>query len=55
MSSTYVGKDISFPKLTTGDNEKKEVASRFYQLLTGHAVIAPYLKEKLKKTEFDAC
>lgn len=36
-------------------NEKKEVASRFYQLLMGHAVIAPYLKEKLKKMESDVC
>jgi hypothetical protein len=30
-------------------NEKKEVASRYFQFLTGHALMAPYLKEKLKK------
>jgi hypothetical protein len=27
-------------------NEKKEVASRYFQFLTGHALTAPYLKEK---------
>jgi len=26
-------------------NERKVVASRYYQLLTGHALIAPFLKE----------
>ncbi|KAI5784166.1 hypothetical protein FPQ18DRAFT_418351 [Pyronema domesticum] len=36
-------------------HEKKEVASWFYQLLTGHAVISPYLKEKLKKSDSDIC
>jgi hypothetical protein len=36
-------------------HEKKEVASRFYQLLTGHAITAPYPKEKLKKTKSDVC
>ncbi|KAI5785716.1 hypothetical protein FPQ18DRAFT_394394 [Pyronema domesticum] len=34
-------------------NERKEIASRYYQLLTGHAVITPYLKEKLGKRESD--
>lgn len=36
-------------------NEKKGVAARYCQLMTGHAVIAPYLKEKLKKRDSDAC
>jgi ribonuclease HI len=36
-------------------NEKKEVASRYYQFLTGHALTAPYLKEKLKKQDSDEC
>jgi hypothetical protein len=36
-------------------HEKKEVASRFYQLLSGHAITAPYLKEKLRKSETDTC
>jgi hypothetical protein len=36
-------------------NEKKEVASRYFQFLTGHALMAPYLKEKLKKRDSDEC
>jgi ribonuclease HI len=36
-------------------HEKKALAGRYYQLLTGHALIAPYLKEKLKKIESDQC
>jgi hypothetical protein len=36
-------------------NEKKEVASRYYQFLTGHALTAPYLKEKLKTRDSDEC
>jgi hypothetical protein len=36
-------------------NEKKEVASRYFQFLTGHALTAPYLKEKLKKRDSDEC
>ena len=35
--------------------EKKSLASRYYQLLTGHAITAPYMKEKLKKIESDQC
>jgi hypothetical protein len=31
------------------------VAAQYYQLMTGHAVIAPYLKEKLKKKDSDTC
>jgi hypothetical protein len=34
---------------------KKEVASRYYQFLTGHALTAPYLKEKHKKQDSDEC
>ena len=36
-------------------NERKAVASKYYQLLTGHALIAPFLKDKLKKTDSDQC
>jgi hypothetical protein len=37
-------------------NEKKEeVASRYFKFLTGHALTAPYLKEKLKKRDSDEC
>jgi hypothetical protein len=36
-------------------HEKKEVSSQFYQLLSGHALTAPYLKEKLRKSETDTC
>src|SRR3977135_3008514 len=31
--------------------ERKALASRYYQLLTGHAITAPYMCEKLKKIE----
>jgi hypothetical protein len=33
----------------------KELASRFYQLMMGHAVIAPYLKYKIKTSDSDEC
>jgi len=36
-------------------NERKAVTSRYYQLLTGHTLIAPFLKVKLKKTDSDQC
>jgi hypothetical protein len=32
-------------------NEKKGPAVRYYQLMTGHAVTAPYLKNTLKKRD----
>jgi hypothetical protein len=35
--------------------EKKGVAARYYQLMTGHVVIAPYLKNKLKKRDSEDC
>ena len=34
---------------------RKGVASRFFQLLSGHAMIAPFLKEKWKWTDSDRC
>jgi hypothetical protein len=36
-------------------HQKKEVASWFYQLLSGHTITAPYVKEKLRKSEMDTC
>ena len=33
----------------------KGVAARFFQLLSGHAMIAPFLKEKWRWTESDVC
>ena len=33
----------------------KGVASRFFQLLSGHAMIAPFLKEKWRWTDSDRC
>jgi hypothetical protein len=36
-------------------HEKRATAARFYQLLSGHAITAPYLKEKLKKGDTDVC
>jgi hypothetical protein len=46
-------KKIGFRKELKG--ERKSVASRYYQLLTGHALIAPFLKNKLRKTDSDLC
>ena len=34
---------------------RKGVASRFFQLLSGHAMIAPFLKEKWGWTDSDRC
>ena len=33
----------------------KSVAGRYFQLLSGHAAIGPYLKDKIKKTDSDEC
>ena len=33
----------------------KELASRFFQLASGHAMIAPFVKEKFKWIESDTC
>ena len=33
----------------------KHIASRYYQLLSGHAAIGPYLKGKIRKTDDDQC
>ena len=33
----------------------KELASRFFQLSSGHAMIAPFLKEKFGWIESDSC
>jgi hypothetical protein len=33
---------------------RKELESQYYQLMTGHAVIAPYIKEKIK-SDSDEC
>ncbi|KAI5785399.1 hypothetical protein FPQ18DRAFT_405087 [Pyronema domesticum] len=42
-------------KTSTSGSKAKEIASRYHQLLTGHALIVPYLKEKLGKRESDTC
>jgi hypothetical protein len=34
---------------------RKELALRYYQLMTGHVVIAPYLKHKIKMSDSDSC
>jgi hypothetical protein len=34
---------------------RKELPSRYYQLMTGHTVIAPYLKYKIKTADSDEC
>lgn len=34
---------------------RKVLASRYYQLMMGHAVIAPYLKYKIQTSDSDTC
>ncbi|KAI5783400.1 hypothetical protein FPQ18DRAFT_298663 [Pyronema domesticum] len=34
---------------------RKELASRYYQLMTGHAVVGPYLKHKIKTSDSETC
>ena len=34
---------------------RKSLAGRYYQLLSGHAAIGPYLRDKVKKTDNDKC
>jgi hypothetical protein len=36
-------------------NKKKVVAAWFYQLLIGHAIIAHYFKNELKKRDSEEC
>jgi len=52
------GKDKGAPILHSAEKpvyrkelkgERKAIASRYYQLLMGHTLVAPFLKEKLKK------
>ena len=33
----------------------KAIAARYFQLLSGHAAIGPYLKDKMRKTNDDTC
>ena len=33
----------------------KSIAGRYYQLLSSHAAIGPYLKDKIRKTDDDHC
>jgi hypothetical protein len=33
----------------------KPLASRYYQLISGHTLIGPYMKEKLNKADSDEC
>ena len=34
---------------------QKPVASCYYQLVSGHAAIGPYLKDRIRKTDGDSC
>ena len=44
------------PKIPRGlQRVPKELASRFFQLSSGHAMIAPFLREKFGWTESDSC
>ena len=48
-----VGEVPRIPRALRG--ARKEVASRFFQLASGHAMIAPFLKEKYGWVESDQC
>ncbi|KAA8896256.1 hypothetical protein FN846DRAFT_994051 [Sphaerosporella brunnea] len=48
------------PRKETGvrpalNREREALASRYFQFLTGHAITAPYLKDKLRKRDSDEC
>ena len=46
----------NIPKITKDlQRAPKELASRFFQLASGHAMIAPFLKEKFGWIETDIC
>ena len=50
QSSAGQGNQVQAPSKGT-----KHIASRYYQLLLGHAAINPYLKDKIRKTDDDRC
>ena len=60
MKSEPSNGGLTFPHETQGSarelkREGKAVASRYHQLLTGDTLIAPFLRDKLKKTDSDQC
>ena len=40
---------------TTLGRTRKSLASRFFQLMSGHAMIAPFLRDKFRWVESDQC
>ena len=52
----YKGEGEGIPKIPEAIRKvPKAVASRFFQLASGHAMIAPFLKEKFKWIDSDIC
>ena len=46
------GKDVRRKQLRRA---RKSVSGRYFQLMSGHAAIGPYLKDKIKKADDDKC
>ena len=46
------GKDVRRKQLRRA---RKSVSGRYFQLMSGHAAIGPYLKDKIKKPDDDKC
>ena len=48
----FSGRRVSRKQLR---RERKSAASRYYQLMSGHAAIGPSLKDRIRKTDDDSC
>ena len=49
-------KESSIPKIPEALRKvPKDLASRFFQLASGHAMTAPFLKDKFRWTDSDIC
>ena len=54
--TTYKRRGEGIPKIPEAIRRApKAIASRYFQLASGHAMIAPFLKEKFKWVESDIC
>ena len=51
-----IPKEGEVPRIPPGlQRAPEEVASRFFQLASGHATIAPFLRDKFGWVESDSC
>ena len=46
---------LLFQEASSFEELQKHIASRYYQLLSGHSAIGPYIKDKIRKTDDDRC